>query len=100
MKKTKLNCGHAAYEVSRVEVMRLGGFGICDNCNTTAETGYLVPVLNRWLCPKCYEEFNKSANFYQEDMWVEEKNCRYYESMIPMEVSADGRFQLSGHSKW
>lgn len=85
MKRMKLNCGHIAYEVSQAEVMLLGGFGICDNCNTAAGKGYLVPVLNRWLCPKCFKEFNSRAKFYPEDLWVEEKNCRYYESIIPMD---------------
>lgn len=85
MKKIKTKCGYIAYEVSRKEITGLGGLGICDHCNTPAEKGWLVPVLNRWLCRKCYEEWNERANFYPEDLWVEEKNCQYYESMIPLE---------------
>lgn len=85
MKKIKMDCGHIAYKVSRQEVMLLGGCGICDDCNTSAETGYLVPFLNRWLCPKCYEDFNRRATFYPEDLWAEECNSKYYESVIPVD---------------
>ena len=84
MIKIKTKCGYTAYEVSREEIMLLGGFGICDHCNTPSRTGYLVPVLNHWICPKCYAEWNERAKFYPEDLEVEARNCAYYESIIPL----------------
>lgn len=85
MIKIKTKCGYIAYKVSREEIVSVGGFGICDHCNEPSKTGFLVPVLNHWICPKCYEEWNERAHFYPEDLWVEEKNCQYYESVIPVE---------------
>lgn len=85
MKKFKTDCGYVVYEVTIEELRQLGGMGVCDHCNKPAAVGYLVPVLNRWLCQGCYAEFNARAKFYPEDLKSEEFNCRYYESIIPME---------------
>lgn len=43
-------------ELSRNELAKIGGIGICDRCNGTSNTGYYVAVLNCWFCPKCYNE--------------------------------------------
>lgn len=85
MRKITLDCGYIAYEVSSFETFLLGGAGICDHCNKHAVIGYLVPILNSWLCPQCFEEWKARAIYYPEDIWVEESNCRYYESLIPMD---------------
>ncbi|OQA48394.1 MAG: hypothetical protein BWY46_01401 [Firmicutes bacterium ADurb.Bin300] len=47
MKKLKTRVGYIAYKVTQAEICKIGGFGICDTCNSTSESGYLVPVLNR-----------------------------------------------------
>lgn len=41
-------------ELSRNELAKIGGIGICDRCNGTSNAGYYVAVLNCWFCPKCY----------------------------------------------
>lgn len=62
-------------ETSNIEVIRLGGFGICDACAKASDKGYIIPVLaGRWYCPKCYEEWHKGAINYEED--------RDYEKMV------------------
>lgn len=33
-------------ELSRNELAKIGGIGICDRCNGTSNTGYYVAVLN------------------------------------------------------
>lgn len=50
---------------------------VCDNCLASPEVGYYVAILNRWLCPTCYEHWLASAERYEEDVWVEEKNYEY-----------------------
>ncbi|MFZ7120720.1 MAG: hypothetical protein ACOWWH_07195 [Eubacteriaceae bacterium] len=85
MKKIKTKCGHIAYLTTRAEISKLGGFGICDSCNQEADAGYLIPVMNRWLCPACYKKWNERATFYLEDLPIEKKNADFYESMIPLE---------------
>lgn len=36
-------------ELSRNELAKIGGIGICDRCNGTSNTGYYVAVLNCWI---------------------------------------------------
>lgn len=39
--------GFKVVEASRMELAcKLGGFGICDNCNMASNIGYYVAVLN------------------------------------------------------
>lgn len=82
MRKTKTKCGYVAYEADFTETLLLGGAGICDECNQIAIRGYLVPVLNHYMCPKCFGEWNSRAIFYEEDLPVEQRTSAYYESRI------------------
>lgn len=56
----------------------IGGYGICDNCSEPSAKGYYVAVLNRWLCPDCFERWKEYAHWYQEDADVENKNFGFY----------------------
>lgn len=85
MRKIKSKCGYIVYEATAFETMRLGGIGVCDECNTASLNGYLVPVLNHYMCPSCYEEWNERAVYYPEDIPHEERVAEYYEKMIPTE---------------
>lgn len=84
MRKIKSKCGYVVYETTLLEVCRLGGIGICDRCNTLPARGYLIPILNRYYCKECYERWSETAIYYPEDLWVEEKNSKYYEFVIPL----------------
>ena len=48
-----------------------GGAGICDNCGIAVLEGYYVPVLNHYLCPKCYQNFTQRTPYYPEDAHFE-----------------------------
>lgn len=54
----------------------------CDECLSTPLYGYYVAVLNRWLCPKCFNHWLKNATRYQEDAWVEERNYQFYKALL------------------
>lgn len=84
MLKRKLKNGLTYYIVSAQELTKIGGMGICDHCNNYANAGYLIPVLNHWVCPECFEKWSSYAEHYDEDDEIEERNCRYYEKMIPL----------------
>lgn len=85
MRKFKTKNGYVAYKTTVAEIMRTGGFGICDECGThPPESGYLVPVLNHWQCEACFNDFQENVGFYPEDLPYERSRAAYYESMIPV----------------
>lgn len=88
MRFVKTKSGYIAYSASRNEVATLGGYGICDFCNKTDESGYLVPVLNQWLCPSCFEKWDAQAKYYPEDLNIEDRNAQYYERVLTLEGGA------------
>jgi hypothetical protein len=84
MEKFKLENGLTYYTVSYKELTRIGGAGICDHCGEHHTQGYLVPVLNHWICKACFEEWKKDARHFPEDDMYEENAIKYYESQIPL----------------
>lgn len=84
MTKHKLDNGLTYYEVSLSDLFRIGGAGICDHCGEFHETGYLIPVLNHWICKKCFDEWKSYAKHYPEDDIYEQRAIEYYESKIPL----------------
>ena len=44
-------------------------FALCDTCNISIHKGaYIyVPVLNRILCQRCFEDWQKNGEWYEED---------------------------------
>lgn len=56
--------------------------GICDHCNKMAVNGYLVSVLNHYLCEDCYKEWMGYAENYPEDQHIERKNMDMYIRMF------------------
>lgn len=83
MKKINMACGHIAFEATALDTTFLGGRGICDDCGKFALRGYLVPVLNHYQCPACYEQFASVAKYYPEDRPYEDQVAAYYVSKIP-----------------
>ena len=58
-------------------------FPICDTCARGGlEKGVYVAVLNRWLCPKCYEEWYSAGVRYPGDARIEEKNFSRYKEIL------------------
>ena len=84
MTKHKLDNCLTYYKVSLSDLFRIGGAGICDHCGEFHETGYLIPVLNHWICKKCFDEWKSYAKHYPEDDIYEQRAIEYYESKIPL----------------
>ena len=85
MKKFTTKQGYLAYRSTARETTYLGGLGICDDCGEFAEKGFLVPVLNHYMCPKCFEKWQSRGTFYPEDLPFEARTAAYYEYRIPMD---------------
>lgn len=56
----------------------VGSLGICDYCAEHSDEGYYIAVLNKWYCPKCWEEFKLRAVWYPQDAMVEDRNFTCY----------------------
>lgn len=88
MERFKVPCGWTAYFTPGFEVSLIGGFNICDNCGRFHPAGgFLVPVLNRWLCPNCFEVWSRRAKFYPSDVDFEAYYIKFYESRIPLNTA-------------
>ena len=86
MDKFKVECGWTVYQCSSDENALFGGFGICDDCGTFSKIGYLVPVLNHYMCSTCFLDWSKRCKFYSSDVDFERHYIRYYESIIPVDL--------------
>lgn len=82
IEKFKTKVGWMVYKIPAKKTQLLGGFGICDCCNSNADFGYLIPVLNQYFCAKCFQEWEKTAKFYLEDVEVENRIIKYYENIL------------------
>ena len=91
MIKLKTENGHIAYLTSMSDLCRIDSLGICDECGKPSLVGYLVPVLNHYQCPHCFDEWRADAKFYPEDTPVEKRRAQYYESCIPLEKPFEER---------
>lgn len=75
--------GFKVIAVDRKELLhklgKLGSKGICDYCARSSERGYIVSVLDQWLCPECYAEFLQSSPApYIQDAPIEDIHHQYY----------------------
>jgi len=60
--------GFLTISTSNIEVVRLGGYGICDRCGEANVKGHIVAVLGgRWYCPECFEDWHVGAVNFEED---------------------------------
>ena len=86
MIKLRTKQGYTAYTCALIELFAIGGFGVCDSCSRITRTsGYLIPVLNRYYCQTCFEDWLNRAEYYPEDIPFERATAAYYESKIPVE---------------
>lgn len=85
MKKLRTKNGLIAYHTTLQEIQILGGIGTCDKCNRFSPYGgYLIPVLKRWQCEKCFNEWKEQAEHYPEDDPFETSMAAFYETKIPI----------------
>lgn len=73
VKQFKSPQGYDVLKMSLFECTSIfqGGTGICDNCGQATMEGYYVPVLNHYICRKCYQDFTQRPPYYQEDAYFE-----------------------------
>lgn len=79
--------GYTLYKVTSEECYSWGGLSVCDDCNDYSSEGYLVPVLNHFMCPDCYNDWNSRCKFYSSDVEFENSVIMYYENILPFTVS-------------
>lgn len=84
MLKFKTRVGWTVYKVTDTECYSWGGLSICDDCGKFVSNGFLVPVLNHFMCIDCFNQWRSSSKFYPEDLPFERKNITYYESILPV----------------
>ena len=85
IEKFKTKVGWMVYKIPAKKTQLLGGFGICDCCNSNTDFGYLIPVLNCYYCEKCFQKWEKTAKFYPEDVCAEKKKINYYDNILNLE---------------
>ena len=73
MKKAKLEYtkqGYSYIKCTSKECLEWGGLAICDDCSKPmiGEEVYLIFILGRAYCKKCFEEWIQRANRYEEDL--------------------------------
>lgn len=96
--KFKISVGWTVYQTTDTETQIFGGLGICDSCINSSEIGYLVPVMNHWLCPKCFLEWASRANFYSSDVPFEKSYIDYYENLFnPNLIDLSDLFIVDNH---
>ena len=73
MKKAKLEYtkqGYSYIKCTHKDCFDWGGLAICDDCSESmiGEEVYLIFILGRAYCKKCFEDWIKRANRYEEDL--------------------------------
>lgn len=85
MKKLLSKCGYIVYKCTLTELVEVtGGYGLCDMCNTPNKEMFLIPVLNSAMCLQCYEDWNKRAIFYEDDIPFQNVHNQRYIEMARM----------------
>lgn len=81
MIKFKTKQGFTIYKSTFFEcISATGGLGICDWCNRSNSTLYIVPVLNSAYCEKCYKDWReRTREYYEEDRDFEEHYIKSFE---------------------
>lgn len=83
MLKYKNRVGWTVYYITFEECLLLGRASICDECGTLCPDGvYYVPVLNRFMCPYCFHEWNDICKFSSVGIPFERRYIKYYESLL------------------
>ncbi|EAH7099663.1 TPA: hypothetical protein R8V35_001823 [Campylobacter jejuni] len=59
-------------KLNKQEILKIGGYGICDSCNKTlSNDGFMICVLFSCYCEKCYQKWYKVAINHKEDREIE-----------------------------
>ena len=79
--------GFKVIEIDYLEMLKIGCGNICDHCGEPHYgMGYYVAVMNRWLCPTCYENWYLFATNYatehNADGRIETKNFERFKTLL------------------
>lgn len=85
LKKAKLNYtkqGYSYIKCTKEDCFNWGGMAICDNCNKLMkEEIFLIFVLGRALCRKCFDEWTDNATRYEEDLQLQnQSHLKWYKA--------------------
>ena len=72
--------GYSYIKCNTEDCFNWGGMAICDSCGERMEDDvYLIFILGRAYCPKCFKEWTERANRYEDDLQLQ-KECheRWY----------------------
>ncbi len=83
MKKAELNYtkqGYSYIKCTAEDCYNWGGACICDDCNIKMNDDiYLIFILGRALCKKCFDEWSRRGKKYAEDIKLQnEKHIGFY----------------------
>lgn len=85
--------GYSYVKVSPIDIIRWGGYCICNGCNNQFihDDMYLVYVLADTYCEKCFNKWKERSKTYkkkeiEEDLKMDQQNAyRYYKCYLPYE---------------
>lgn len=95
MKRVKKDiCGYYYAEVTKEEVKKWGGLGICDSCGypifNKSSKGYLIWVLSGCWCEECFIDWQKRNISYEEDLKLQKRHSKeYYQHYLGKEIEFD-----------
>jgi hypothetical protein len=71
--------GLTYFKISKENIQKaFKTMGVCDYCNASGSTLYLIPVLNATKCKECFDEWKERAVKYPEDSLYEERKIEEY----------------------
>lgn len=93
MKTVKLNYtkqGYSYIKCTKKDCYDWGGASICDDCNELMEEEvYLIFILGRALCKKCFEEWMENSKKYEEDLQLQKLRHVSWYKAYGFEVEED-----------
>ena len=69
-------------QMSKDELIPIGGYGICDFCGITPENGYYIAVLNQWVCKDCYEQWECRTIPCKKDGEIEQRRFIHIKKLL------------------
>lgn len=99
MKKFKSRAGLVVYKVSAKEMAIIDSPGICDFCGKKPNSGFLVAVMNKWMCPECYKDWDEASKYYPEDAHIEKRNEEYYDHVFLLFLLTEQKGGPHGQTK-
>ena len=77
LKNAKLNYikqGYSYIKCTADDCFDWGGMAICDDCGERMQDDvYLIFILARAYCPKCFENWIKRAKRYEDDIYLQKQ---------------------------